>query len=182
MTLPERSHPDDAELVQRLKSGDMDALDAVYHRYANALLRLACRIIGSDDEAEDLVQDVFVGLPLAMRRYVDRGAFGSWLRAVTTHAAVNRVRRSKRRREVKFEPEEMEVQSVESKDGVVGELILKEALAALPVDLRVVFVLREIEGYSHAEIAAMLGIRRGTSEVRFFRAIRALRGLLRNSE
>ena len=182
MTLPERSHTDDAELVQRLKDGDLDALDAVYHRYANALLRLAYRLTGSEDEAEDLLQDVFVGLPLALRRYVDRGAFSSWLRAVMTHAALNRLRRSRRRREVKLERAAMDAQCARATDGALSDLIVKEALDALPVDLRAVFVLREIEGYSHSEIAEMLGIRRGTSEVRLFRAVRELRRLLRNSE
>ena len=61
-------------------------------------------------------------------------------------------------------------------------LILNEAIAALPDELRAVFVLREVEGYSHAEIGEMLGIRRGTSEVRLFRAIRLLRRSLGDAE
>ena len=181
MTLPEISSPDDAELAERLKGGDIDALDAIYHRYASSLLGLACRLTGSADDAEDVVQDVFVGLPLAMRRYVDRGKLEPWLRTVTTRVALNRLRHRGRRREVPLESQ-TDPPRVGGADAEVGRMILSEALAALSEDLRAVFVLREIEGYSHAEIGEMLGIRRGTSEVRLFRAIRQLRQLLRTAE
>src|SRR5688572_21492081 len=181
MTLPEISYLDDTELVVRLKGGDIDALDAIYHRHAASLLRLAYRLTRSVDDAEDVVQDVFVGLPLAMRRYVDRGKLEAWLRTITTRVALNRLRRHGRRREVPLDGE-TEVPRVGAADTEVGRLVLGEALGALPDDLRAVFVLREIEGYSHAEIGEMLGIRRGTSEVRLFRAIRQLRRLLRNAE
>lgn len=181
MTLPEISCPDDAELAERLKGGDIDALDEIYHRHAHSLLRLAYRLTGSADDAEDVVQDVFVGLPLAMRRYVDQGKLEAWLRTVTTRVALNRLRRRGRRREVQLDVETA-VPRVGGADAEIGRLVVSEALAALPHDLRAVFVLREIEGYSHAEIGKMLGIRRGTSEVRLFRAVRQLRQLLRTAE
>jgi RNA polymerase sigma-70 factor, ECF subfamily len=94
---------------------------------------------------------------------------------------LKRLRSRSRRREVPLHNETQDP-GVGDRETEAGRLILDEALAALPDDLRVVFVLREIEGYSHAEIAEMLGIRRGTSEVRLFRAIRHLRRLLRTAE
>jgi RNA polymerase sigma-70 factor, ECF subfamily len=181
MTLPKTDRPDDAQLVDRLKGGDLRALDALYHRYGDQLMALAYRLTGSADEAEDVVQDVFVGLPVALRRYVDRHAFHGWLRTVTTRVALNRMRQRGRRREVPMDGTD-EAVSPRTTNPPERRLILDEAIAALPDELRAVFVLREIEGYSHAEIGEILGIRRGTSEVRLFRAIRQLRRSLGDVE
>ena len=181
MTLPKTDRPDDAQLVDRLKSGDLGALDALYHRHANQMMALAYRLTGSADEAEDVVQDVFVGLPVALRRYVDRHLFHAWLRTVTTRVALNRMRQRGRRREVPMDGAE-EALSARTRDSPERRVILAEAIAALPDELRAVFVLREIEGYSHAEIGEIMGIRRGTSEVRLFRAIRLLRRSLGDAE
>lgn len=181
MTLPKTDRPDDAQLVDRLKGGDLSALDALYHRYADQLMALAYRLTGSADEAEDVIQDVFVGLPVALRRYVDRHAFYGWMRTVTTRVALTRMRQRGRRREVPMDGAE-EAARVRTTNPQERRMILDEAIAALPDELRAVFVLREIEGYSHTEIGQMLGIRRGTSEVRLFRAIRQLRRSLGDAE
>jgi RNA polymerase sigma-70 factor (ECF subfamily) len=181
MTLPKTDRPDDAQLVDRLKGGDLAALDALYHRYADQLMAVAYRLTGSADDAEDVVQDVFVGLPVALRRYVDRDAFQAWLRTVTTRVALNRIRSRGRRREVPIDGSE-QIVSARTTSPPERAVILNDAIAALPDELRTVFVLREIEGYTHAEIAEMLGIRRGTSEVRLFRAIRRLRRTLGDAE
>ena len=178
MPAPEPSIPfanersDDAALVRRLSSGDLDALDVLFHRHASALLNLARRITGSAVDAEDVVQDLFVGLPVAVRRYTERGSFGAWLRTVTARLALDRVRRRTRRHEVA-----LDLAGEQTAASATPEVRwdLERALAALPHDLRLVFVLKEVEGFSHAEIGELLGIRTGTSEVRLHRAIRALR-------
>src|SRR5215207_9643087 len=89
-------HLGDADLVARLRRSDDDALGALYGRFATPLLRLAWRLLGSRDEAEDVVQDVFVGLPLALRRYDERGAFAAWLKLVTVRTALMHRRRGMR--------------------------------------------------------------------------------------
>jgi RNA polymerase sigma-70 factor, ECF subfamily len=166
----------DALLASRIREGEMQALDLVFERYATQLLRLATRLTGSEADGEDVVQDVFVGLPLALRRYEERGQFGPWIRRVTTRTALMRLRRVGTRGEVSLdgvgEPEQPQRMEIER----IG---LERAIAALPESLRVVFVLREVEGHSHAEIAALLGISRSASEVRLHRAVQRLRLLLR---
>lgn len=166
---------DDAALVERLSTGDLEALDALFHRHASALLNLARRVTGSAVDAEDVVQDLFVGLPMAVRRYAERGSFGAWLRTVTVRLALDRVRRRTRRHEVA-----LDLADAQSAAPGTPEVRwdLERAIAALPHDLRVVFVLREVEGFSHLEIGRLLGIRTGTSEVRLHRAMRALRRAL----
>ena len=181
MPAPEPSIPfanersDDAALVQRLSTGDLGALDALFHRYASALLNLARRVTGSSVDAEDVVQDLFVGLPMAVRRYAERGSFGAWLRTVTVRLALDRVRRRTRRHEV-----DLDLAGEQTAVSETPEVRwdIEGAIAALPDDLRMVFVLKEVEGFSHAEIGRLLGIRTGTSEVRLHRAMRALRRTL----
>lgn len=169
-------------LIERARAGDPDALGTLYQRHAEPLFRLAFRLLGSAAEAEDLVQDLFVGLPEALRRYEERGALEAWLRRVVVRMALMRFRRDRRRGEVALpDPELPGAPSVgASAERLSLRLALAEAIRGLSDSLRTVFVLREVEGYSHAEIAEMLGIRVGTSEVRLHRAIRLLRQTLRN--
>jgi len=169
---------DDATLVERLRNGDLRALDDLFHRHAHSLLGVAYRLTGSAADAEDVVQDVFVGLPVALRRYAERGSFAGWLRTVTVRLALDRMRRRERRREIPLDSTVERDAGDSSAAGADVRWELERALATLPDALRAVFMLKEVEGYSHAEIGQMLGIRRGTSEVRLHRAIRTLRRVL----
>jgi RNA polymerase sigma-70 factor (ECF subfamily) len=166
--------PSDGELAARLKCRDDDALRILYARFATPLLRLALRFLDSVDEAEDVVQDVFVGLPLALRHYEEHGAFSAWIRQVTVRTALMHRRSRERRRHahVALSPARREATT---QDAVLERVALEGALATLPQALRDVFVLYHVEHFSHAEIAALLSIRRGTAEVRLHRAIRQLR-------
>ena len=160
----------DAELVALVTGGDLAALGALYDRYAGILLAVAYRLLMSRADAEDVVHDVFVGLPEALRRYEERGALASWLKRVTVRVALSRLRHD-------------EVRAAQSLDASLGAptrdaaaaMDLESAVAALPPSLRAVLVLKEIEGYSHAEIADMIGISVAASKVRLHRALRALR-------
>jgi RNA polymerase sigma-70 factor, ECF subfamily len=160
-----------------LRSGNPDAITACYREHADALLTLALRLTGERADAEDVVQDVFVGLPQALRRYEERGVFAAWLRGLTMRHALGVHRRVRNRREVPHGAESLTVSVPAAAPSGDGHHI-ERALGTLTDGLRHVFVLRVIEGHSHAEIAALLGITPGTSEVRLSRAIKALRGQL----
>jgi RNA polymerase sigma-70 factor, ECF subfamily len=152
----------------------MDALSAVYREYASALLPLAVRLTGGRSDAEDVVQDLFVGLPKALARYDDRGRFLPWLKRLTVRAALIRLRSGRRRRETGL----VEVESLWTGD-TAEDTSLRDALDHLDPDDRAIIVLKVVEGYSHEEIATLLGIRRGTSEVRLHRAMERLRSALK---
>jgi len=160
------------DLIAHTRTGDPAALGELYAQHARALLALACRLTGSAADAEDVVHDVFLGLPEALRRYEERGSLASWLKRVTARVALNRLRARGRSREVALPPNA--AHSADALDAVA----LQSAIDALPDALRAVFVLKEIEGYSHAEVAALLDITRGASEVRLHRAVAALRRAL----
>lgn len=175
MTLPAeetRAEPTDADLVARTVAGDGEALGDLYTRFAGDLIRLASRLLGAREEGEDVVQDLFVGLPESLAGYRERGRFGGWLRQSTVHLALKRMRTARRRREETMT------------DGIAGAAgdatgddaqMVRRAVDRLPDDLRAVVILKVVEGYAHGEIAALLGISRGASEVRLSRAMDRLR-------
>lgn len=164
----------DALIVSRLRAGDRDALATLFRRHVRDLVRLAAGIMGSAEDGQDVVQDVFVGLELALRRYEERGEFGAWLRGVTVRTALAARRKSTRRRETV--PEALEL--LRDRSALADSVTLGCAVEALAPALREVFLLKIVAGYTHAEIGQLLGIRSNTSEVRLFRALRHLRTLL----
>lgn len=163
-------------LIQQASGGSNSALAALFEMHSALVHRVAYRLTLSADDAEDIVQDVFVGLPEALAAYSGKGAFDAWLRKVTVRTALIRLR-STRRRNATAARAQFEA-TPQHADGTIDRLAIIAALAAIPSDLRAVFVLGDVEGYSHSEIGKFLGIRAGTSEVRLHRARRKLRVLL----
>ncbi len=177
MPMPSPSSLSQSELVARARQASPEALAELYARHANALMALAYRLTGSTADAEDVLHDVFLGLPEALRRYDEQGALESWLKRVTARVALTRLRRRGRSREVAIDagPEPADSRNATRLNDLVA---VRAAIDALPESLRAVFVLREIEGYSHAEISDLLEISPAASEVRLHRALKALRRTL----
>jgi RNA polymerase sigma factor (sigma-70 family) len=171
--------PDSSTLVARVSSGDPEALALLFRQHAARVHEIAFRLTRSADEADDVVQDVFVGLPDALRGYRDDGRFDAWLARVAMRVALMRMRRARA-----YEPLTGDVPAGAQRDDAAAtdaRLSIERALATLPPAARAVFVRRELEGRTHAEIAAELGISRNSSEVRLFRALRQIRSFLRDS-
>lgn len=173
---PRAAQATDAELAAAIRDGNADALGELYRRYSHQLMAVAYRLLWSREEAEDVLHDVFVGLPRALRKYDERGRLEAWLKRVTARVALSRLR------VVLNEPaadnDTAAVESISPEDSMT----LRAAVASLVPALRAVLVLKEIEGFSHAEIATMLGISKGASEVRLHRAIAALRERMSKDE
>ena len=176
LVMPESFNP--AQLVRRARDGSADALSDLYARYGNTLMAVAFRLMGSRADAEDVLHDVFLGLPEALRRYDERGALEAWLKRVTARVALTRLRSRGRAGEVSFDDDDVPPPSHGNMERLADLIAVQRAIDALPDALRVVFVLREVEGYSHAEIGELLEITTNASEVRLHRAIRALRRTL----
>lgn len=169
--------PSDAALAVRVVSGDPAALGALYDRYASTLLAVAFRLLMSKPEAEDVVHDVFLGLPEALRRYEERGSLVSWLKRVTVRVALSRIRH-----EIARPTRELDDTLATLGGDPHVAMDIATAVGRLAPSLRAILVLKEIEGYSHAEIAQITGISEGASKVRFHRAIRALRTMLEDGQ
>jgi RNA polymerase sigma-70 factor (ECF subfamily) len=174
-------HPAEAppsDLARRIRAGSADALGELYARSAPRLFAIARRLTGSREDAEDVLHDVFLGLPEALRRYDDSGVLDHWLSRVTTRVALMRLRSGRRRREVDIPP----TLEAPRRAAPVDRVSLEHAIDALPDPLRVVLVLKMIDGYSHAEIASLLDITPRASEQRLYRALSALREQARQAE
>jgi RNA polymerase sigma-70 factor, ECF subfamily len=172
MRLPSDDLLSRSDLIAAVRAGSPDALGEMFVRYADALLAVAYRLTTSMVEAEDVVQDVFVGLPEALRGYQEQGQLEAWLKRVTVRHALMRMRAASRRPQ---SPLQEAAQISTAEHDLATRFTIEAALARLSDVLRTVFVLHEIEGYSHIEIGEALGIRVGTSEVRLFRARALLR-------
>ncbi len=125
------------------------------------------RLLGPTD-AEDVIHDVFLALPMTLSTYEERGSLAAWLRRITARAALMRMRAERRRREA----------PLEDQHGVAPEWTdpdLERAIQRLPDSLRSVIVLHAVEGFAHREIAGILGLSAVAVRVRYMRAVRALR-------
>ena len=177
--MPPHLSPAASDWTLALRSGSPAAVARAYEEHAADVRRIAWRILGNRLDTDDVVQDVFLGLPEAMRHYKEQGSFAAWLRTLAARTALLRLRRAGRRREDPLDDAVSLHPGIDATaDAIAARLTLTAALARLPDELRLVFVLKEMEGYPHAEIAAMLGIRVGTSEVRLHRAFKRLRAIL----
>ena len=163
-------------LLDDAAAGSAIALARLFELYSAHVQLVAYRLTMSADDAEDIVQDVFIGLPEALAAYSRQGVFAGWLRTVTVRTTLMRLRAGRRRAATALQAGD--AGRTASTDGAIDRLAIEDALCSLPSDLRVVFMLADVEGYSHAEIGKLLGIRTGTSEVRLHRARRRLRALL----
>ena len=162
------------DLARRIRAGSGEALEELYRAQGARFYALAWRLTLDRADAEDVVHDVFVGLPRAIERYRERGSFEGWVRRLLVRTALMRLRSERRRsaREAAY-AEEAHGGRGPAPDRELGEA--ERLLAALPDGLRAVVVLRELEGMSHAEIARTLGISEVTSRVRLVRGLERLR-------
>lgn len=174
------SSEDDAALVASTVAGDRAAFGVLVERYAGQARRVARAVLGDPDDADDAAQDGFLSALVKLAQYDARRPFGPWLMRIVANAATDRRRRRNVRRAEPLDaslvgggprPDAMAVRSE------LGER-LRAALKDLPERRRTAVVLFDVEGYSHAEIARILGIPEGTVRSEVFHARRRLRTLL----
>lgn len=174
----------DFELAQAAASGDMDAFEMLYERHYRRVYSLCLRMVANVTEAEDLTQEVFIHLFRKLGSFRGDSAFTTWLHRLT----VNHVLMHFRRRGVRLEktteegevPDQIELGTERPETmPVVDRIALDNAIAQLPPGYRSVFVLHDVEGYEHEEVADMLGVSVGTSKSQLHKARLRLRDLLR---
>jgi RNA polymerase sigma-70 factor (ECF subfamily) len=170
--------PSDAELMERLRSGDREAFGQLVDRHKDAVVSYLARLTGHRDRAEDLAQETFLRLYRSASGYVERGYLRAFLFRIATNLLRSEERRERRMR--LFAPflamDREEAPSATS--GLLRAEVQREvagAIAALPLSYRVPLVLHELEGWSYAAIAAELACREGTVKSRIFRGRERLR-------
>ena len=167
---------DDRQLVERIRAGDRSAQRELYDAHVDRVYRLAYRMAGEDALARDLTQDTFVRVFEKLDGFRGDAAFTTWLHSVTTSVVLNGLRRQKRIRERERDLEAARHIGT-TPEGPEPDLKrrLRAAVTALPDLYRSVFVMHDLEGYTHQEIATALGVQPGTSKARLSRARARLR-------
>jgi RNA polymerase sigma-70 factor (ECF subfamily) len=170
----------DAELAVLAQAGNREAFGELVRRYAGQARRVARAVLRDAQDADDAVQDAFLSALRNVGRYDATRPFGPWLLRIVSNAALDRLRRERVRT---TEAITLDVAAREAGPDRLADRsalldALRAALATLPERQRVAVVLFDVEGYSHGEIAEILGIPEGTVRSHVFHARRALRAAL----
>jgi RNA polymerase sigma factor (sigma-70 family) len=161
----------EAELIAACLAEKRPAQRALYDRYKKAMYTVAYRITNDFEEANDVLQEAFVKIFRNLGSFRQESTLGAWIKTIVVRTALSHIRRKKR-----IEPlEEHHMEDRIDWGHSLDVEYLEQAIQALPDGYRAVFVLIEIEGYPHKEVADMLGISVGTSKSQLFYAKRKLR-------
>ena len=163
-------------LITDAKGGDDRAFASLYQAHSGRVYGLALRLTSDPVAARELLQDVFVRAWERLGTFRGDSAFGSWLYRLTVNLAITARRTEVRRLRHVGDEAELTSEVPASESG--RDMDLERAIAELPTGARTVFVLHDIEGYTHDEIARATGIATGTSKAQLFRARRLLREAL----
>ena len=177
-----RTEPDreaDRALVGRCLAGAPGAFEELYRRFAPRVFTLSCRMSGSRAAGEDLLQEIFLLIYRKLGSFKGEAALGTWVYRLATNCCLDHLRSRHHR---------LDQASDELDDGValsdgprplrIELLDLERAIESLPPGYRAAFVLHDVEGFDHAEIARMLGIAEGTSKSQVHKARLKLRAIL----
>ncbi len=168
----------EAQLIRQACEGNGSAVRALYERYSPRVYAVVRRIAGDDDLAQDYSQEAWIRAIRALPTFRGNARFSTWLHRIAVNSALQALRKAdtKSRREVPL-PEAIPVYPGEG-DALLGNL-LEQAMDRLPEGMRQVLILHDVEGYTHDEIAELLGVTSGTSKSQLFKARGKMRELLR---
>ena len=187
MSEPAASH-DDASLAQQIRSGDREALGALYDRYASVAMATALRVVTDREQAEDVVHDAFLTVWRKIDRFdPTRGALRGWLLTITRNLAIDRVRANRGDEDVAVLDEQslLTAGGNPTWDEAVRRLSsaeLRAAIALLPAEQRTAIELAYFGGRTYREIAVLTGVPLGTANGRLRLALARLRVTLAGGE
>ena len=174
----------DLELANRCRQGDAEAFEELYRQHAGRLYSLAFRMAGSPHEAEDLLQDVFLHVHRKLGGFRGESSLGTWLYRIAMNHCLDYLRgRQARagRATDSFEDEHVAEPMAPAPvvPSAISRLDLERAIGLLPDGCRAAFLLHDVEGFEHHEVADILGVSIGTSKSQVHRARTKLRKLLK---
>ena len=158
-----RASAEDRRLAAACAAGDTGIFEELYRRFGDRMKSIAWQHLGSRSDAEDAVQETFLKIHRAAKGFSGEAAFSTWLYRILINTCYDALRRRRRRPEespLEDQPRERSAATVDE----AKKMTLRKLLAALPEQRRNVFMLFEVEGLSHAEIAQILGITEGNSK------------------
>ncbi len=183
--MPAPPDPEEAAAITRVQQGETAAFELLVRRYMRGAFAVAYRLLGHRQDAEDVVQEALLAALTNIQTFDTSRRFGPWLYRIVVTRGLN-FRKSRARRQTEsLDREEFATRDAgpaATTEGVALRDAIAAALAQLPERQRMVVQLFELDGFSGAEIAAMLGIPAGTVRWHLHEARRSLRGLLAQFE
>ena len=168
----------ETELVRLCLKKDRRAEKALYDRFSGQMYAICIRYMKDQQEAEDVFQEGMIKVYNKLNTWKGEGPLGGWMRQIFIHCALNQIKTNQKHfmQDIDsiFPPENQEINIISQ---LQTDAILK-LIQQLPIGYRTVFNLFSIEGYSHAEIAAMLGVTESTSKTQFLKAKAKLKNLI----
>lgn len=173
----------DLELARRCQNGDAGAFEELYRQYSGRLFNLAFRMAGSTHEAEDLLQEVFLHVYKKLGSFRGDSSLGTWLYRLGMNQCLDHLRGRQAKMNTATdsldEDGAAELAAPMSATPVaVNRLDLERAIAKLPEGCRAAFLLHDVEGFEHNEVARILGVSEGTSKSQVHKARLKLRAML----
>lgn len=177
------SRAEELALVERCRAGDLTAFEAIYRTHAGRLYSVACRVIGNPADAEDLLQEIFLAAHRKLDSFRGESALGTWLYRLAMNLCLDHLRsraaRSSQLTDALDEEHGLDDSSSRRlAERTVARMDLERAMAQLPEGCRTAFVLHDVEGLEHREVAEILGIAEGTSKSQVHKARMRLRAML----
>lgn len=176
----------DAAVVARVRAGDGEAFRVLVERHARAIFRLACRMVGSEQDADDVVQETFLRAYRQIKRFESRSNFGTWLYRIAVNCSLDLLR-GRPRHVQERPPQDDDEQAADPAGDPSPERLLLSAEVQATVDAalrelsdaeRAAFLLRHFEGQSIEEIGRILGLRTSATKHTVFRAVQKMRRAL----
>jgi RNA polymerase sigma-70 factor (ECF subfamily) len=169
----------DAELIAQALAGDSRAERGLYDRHVDRVYRIAYRVAGDETLAMDITQDAFIRAFTHLRDFRGASSLSTWLCSIATSVALNTLRGRNRRGRWEAPFEDALVVGVTTRESEPDlKVRMRSAIDALPEIYRAVFVMHDVEGFTHEEIGEGLGVPSGTSKARLSRARALLRTTL----
>ena len=180
----------EAEAIDRARQGDSESFEALYALHKRRVYSLCLRMTGNTAEAEDLTQEAFLQLYRKIATFRGESAFSTWLHRLAVNVVLMHLRKKNLATvslEESLEPQQEDgpKKDVGTRDnllaGTIDRVNLERAIDSLPRGYRVIFVLHDVEGYEHNEIAEMMGCSIGNSKSQLHKARMKLRDFLRTT-
>ena len=171
------------DLAARCQAGDVEAFETLYRQHSAKIYTLASRMAGSAEDGEDLLQEIFLQAYRKVGSFNGESALGTWLYRLAINHCLDyvRSRHAKMNKLTETLDAETSFQPAARRETPIARLDLERAVERLPEGCREAFVLHDVEGFGHKEVAALLGIAEGTSKSQVFKARLKLRAFLRGT-
>src|SRR5207253_5004919 len=179
----------ETEAIEQTKQGNEAAFEALYHLHKRRVYSLCLRMVSNPAQAEDLAQEAFLQLFRKISTFRGESAFSTWLHRMTVNVVLMQLRKKglpvvslEETLESEEEAPKKELGGIDTKlAGSIDRMVLERAIGKLPPGYRMIFVLHDVEGYEHNEIAGIVGCSIGNSKSQLHKARMKLRELLKTS-